>query len=893
MRLFAALYRLGLYLTSVDYRRRYGQEALDVACQRVANCRGLARWRVALRELVDLLITARRDRRAERSSRQGLCPSYPAYPTYPSYPLAGVALDVRDAIRSLRATPGFTAIALVVLTLGIGASTAIFSVVDAVVLRGLPFDEADRIMQIGRLSAPGARPGVETAQTFFDWRGQQDAFDELAASAGASMAIVEGGVGEPEAINARRVTANLFRVLRVAPAAGRAFTEDDEIEGRPRVAIIGDGLWRRRFGADPDVLGRTLRTETAAWTIVGVMPRGFSYPYGPVKPVDVWIPFVPTASDRTRNAGRNFTWTVIGRLKPSYSLAQAEAQMQGITTGLARRDPAWFREAETTGVMPLGDALVRNVRDWMMLLIGAVALVLLVACVNVANLMLTRALSRRREVALRTALGGTRWRLARARLVESLVLSTIGTALGLVVAHWSVAVLKASMPQGVPRLSSIAIDGRVLFAAAIAAAVTGIVFGTIPAILGSRADLAGSLKEGGRTGSTGAPGRRLRAGLVVAEVTIAAVLLVGAGLFVASFTRFARVDLGFDLRDVHTFDAYLSSRDPDWRARGRPFVAEILERLQRIPGVDAAAAVVNGVPLTGSWNRAPISGPGVRTAADAEGILQRFVTPDYFRVLRVPLRRGRVFTEQDRAGGESVALISDVAERIYFAGEDAIGRTVTVDKIDRTIVGVVGGIRTNGPESDVWPELYMPVAQSEVLGAEFVVRSTLEPAAVRAAASAAVRAVRPEQVIREFQTMQGFFDVYAARPKFTMQLLALFGILAIVITAAGIYGVMAFLVAQQTREIGIRMALGALPGQVLTRVIGRAAAYVGIGLALGIAAASALSRFAGAFLFQIGARDTAVYAIVVTVMMVVGVAAAGIPARRAARVDPLDALRVE
>jgi predicted permease len=567
--------------------------------------------------------------------------------------------------------------------------------------------------------------------------------------------------------------------------------------------------------------------------------------------------------------------------------------MQRITTGLAAIDPAWFREADTTVVMPMRDALVRDVRAWMLLLIGAVALVLLVACVNVANLMLTRALGRRREMALRTALGGTRRRLARALLVESLVLSAIGTALGIVVAHWSVAILKASMPQGIPRLSSIAVDGRVLAAAAIAAALTGVIFGLVPAIVGSRADLTSSLKEGGRTGSSAAPARRLRGALVVAEVTMAVVLLVGAGLFVSSFMRFTRVDLGFDGRHVLTLDAYLSSRDPAWRSRGRPFVADIVERMQRIPGVEAAAAVVNSMPLTGSWNRAPMTRPGLDITGDPDGVVQRSVTPDYFRVLRVPLLRGRGFTLQDQRGAEPVALLSDVAERIYFGGEIAIGRTVTIDKIDRTVVGIVGGTRTNGPESAVWPEAYTPIAQADVLGADFLIRTTADSATVRAAATAAVHAVRPEQVIREFQTMQGFFDVYAARPRFTMQLLGLFGVLGTVITAAGIYGVMAFLVAQRRREIGIRMALGALPSQVLARVIARAVSYVAAGLVLGLVAAWALARFAGAFLFQIGARDAAVYVTVAVVMMLVGGVAAAVPARRAAQVDPLDTLRAE
>lgn len=887
MRGFGGLYRALLRFAPDEFRRRYGDEAIGLAVRRVGDQHGIRRMAVVARELVDLLRTVRRERRTDRARERGVSTAGMRASGWEA-----LARDLRTSWRSLGATPGFTAVALVILTLGIGASTAIFSVVDAVVLRGLPFDEADRIVAVGRMSPGAPKPGVETIQTLLDWMDQQDVFDHIAATSGTIFTALDGG--EPESLNARRVTPDLFTLLRVQPAFGRTFTKD-EFDSHARVVLLSDALWRRRFGADPRVLGRLVTTENGAWEIVGVMPPGFNYPISVGKPnVDVWVPFAPTAADRSRaGSGRNFMWTVIGRLKPDVTVGAAHARIQQITDALAAQYPDWFKDAGAIGVVPLRDAIVGGVRAWMMLLLAAVAFVLLIACVNVANLLLARATSRERELAVRAALGGTRWQLARGLLVESLLLSAIGTTGGVLLAIWGVAILKAAMPDGVPRVALIAVDMRVLVVAALSATMTGVLFGLAPAIQGSRAEVTRPLRDGGRSTTAGGGRQRLRAALVVAEVGLAVVLLVGAGLFISSFVRFTRVDLGIDLKNVLTISAYLNYKDPSWRVRGRPFVADVLSRLQRLPGVEAVAGANNGLPLTGSWSRGPISLPGRPTVNDPDGAFRHDITPDYFKVMRIPFVRGRGFSDADTAASEPVAIINDVAARLYFPGEDPIGHAIQIDSTSRVIIGIVRGVRVEGPTADIGAEVYRPLMQSEAGGADFAIRTYGDLGAVRDAAKAAIRQVRPEQTFADTRTLEMYFDTLAAQRKFNMLLLGLFGLLGVVIAGVGIYGVMAYIVAQRTPEIGIRMALGAVPGQILGDVLTRATTYVAVGLALGIVGAWTLARFIEKFLFEVQPHDGGVYLAVAGLLLAAGVVAAWIPARRAARVDPIIALRAE
>ena len=533
-------------------------------------------------------------------------------------------LDIRLAFRSLLASPGFAAVALIVLTLGIGATTAIFSVVDAVVLRGLPFDDADRLIFVTETNptGKGLGGGYVNAANFIDWRAQQQVFDDLAAY--QSKTLTMRANGEPENLRGQAVTASLFTLLRVSPRLGRLFDADREVAGRDQVAVLSDGLWHRRFGADPAIVGKTVTFDQGTFEIIAVMPPGFTFPVGPLRSTELWVPWVPAKNEYPRGNGdnRNYNAQVIGRLKPGVTIAQSLAQMEQITAGLKAQHPRWFRD-RWVGVQPLHEQVVGKARGWMLLLLGAVAFVLLIACVNVANLMLARATGKTRDVSVRAALGATRWQLARGLLAESLVLSIAGTALGVLVALWGVELLRASLPPSLPRLNDVGVDLRVLLAAAAAALATGVAFGIMPAWQISRPRLATALREGGRSGHAGLARQRARTVLLVAEVALAMVLLVGAGLFVTSFVRLTRVDLGMDVNETLTVRMYprvvFDAPDRDAQmARAGDAVMNVLERLRHVPGIEVAAfrypahrrSAPAGADRRSRWPVNPISGKG-------------------------------------------------------------------------------------------------------------------------------------------------------------------------------------------------------------------------------------------------------------------------------------------
>nr|MBP6715402.1 ABC transporter permease [Acidobacteriota bacterium] len=526
--------------------------------------------------------------------------------------------DYRFAWRSLRSTPGFTAVALTVLTLGIGATTAIYSVVDAVALRGMPFERADRLMIIDETNptGKGLTGGYVNAANFFDWRAQQQVFEDIAAFQGAGLTVFDQG--EPETLRTLMVSSTLMPILRVAPRIGRAFTAEHEVAGQNKVALISDALWKRRFNADPNVVGKTFVVgrpgdakpgrNDGVWQVVGVMAAGFEFPVGRLKPIDVWIPYVPTADEYPRGDGssRNYNAQVLGRLKDGVSKDQAYANMSQITAALKAQYPKWFRD-RWVGVTPLHESIVGKARGWMFLLLGSVAFVLLIACVNVANLMLARATSRSRDISVRAALGASRWQLARALLAESLLLSIGGTVLGVIAAYWGVQVMRASLPTTLPRVASIAIDLRVLAVAATSALITGVFFGLLPALQFSRPKLSSALREGGRSGNVGMARQRARTLLLVAEVALAVVLLVGAGLFVSSFVKLTRVDLGIDTRHVLTvsvsprIDFSKEHIDADM-ARAAVTMRDVLTRARALPGVEVAAIASGSTPLSTGWS---------------------------------------------------------------------------------------------------------------------------------------------------------------------------------------------------------------------------------------------------------------------------------------------------
>ena len=841
------------------------------------------------------------------------------------FSLEGLMVDLRTAVRALRAAPGFTVIALIVLTLGIGATTAIFSVVDAVVLRPLPFDEPDRLVAVGERSIPskggpvpagagkpvpagvGKAPAAKMPwsldagdpqalarvqpQNYLDWVVQQQVFESLAAIADGEFTLQMPGAA-PEDVVALRVTASFFDVLRIRPAIGRVFTADSEVEGQHRVAIVSDAFWRQRLGASPDVVGRTMTLEGATYEILGVMPREVTYPVGALRPTDLWVPYVVPPNERIRGRGVGMYLQSIARLNPGGTLEQAQANMDQIAAAIAQANPE-SRGISLFGVRPLRDHLVgASMRSWMLMLLASVGIVLLIACANVANLLLARATSREREIAVRGALGAGRWRLVRQFMVESLVLSTAGAILGVILAFWIVQALRGAMPEGVPRVTTIAIDLRVLAATAGVSLMTGLLFGLVPAWQMSKPNLNNALNDGTRGASAGRAPQRVRGALVVVEVALAVVLLVGAALFIGSFIRLMRVDPGFNPNGVITMQL-ASPAQPGQRPRewGTAF-AQIVERLSQSHGIVEASAVSPGIPLSIRARIDGLSVPGRPNEGQAPVSLKN-VTPAYHRALGIALKSGRLFDVTDREGSPNVVIINESAAKTVFPGEDPVGRTVVVARADRTVVGVVADVRQWSFEESTLAEVYLPMTQVTPGTGYLVIRTGDDPRAALPAIRAAVLDVLPDIPLRYVATMDELVARQTAQRRLNMLMLGLFGLLGLVISAVGVYGVMAYAVSQRTREIGIRMALGATRSQVMGMIFGNACVLIVVGLICGGAGAWYLSGSAKAFLYQLEPNDVRAFVAASLTLSLAAIAASAIPARRAASVDPTVALRAE
>jgi putative ABC transport system permease protein len=811
--------------------------------------------------------------------------------------------DLKTAVRSLRASPTFATVALTVLALGIGSATALYSVVDAVVLRGLPFDEHDRLMAVleyetTRQTMFGS--GTITPQIYLDWRQQQQSFDGLTATSGTSFRL-RSETGEPTDASALRVTHEFFPVFRIAPHLGRTLMPDDEVDGQHRRVVLSYAFWQQRFGGAPDVVGKTIELNEEPWEIVGVLPQGFTYPVGAPRPTALYVPAVFAAADRVRGNSRNFNWTIIGRLKPAISRAQAQDQMHRVSEALDLQYPTWG-PGRRARVITLHDHVVGRARAWMLMLLAAVGLLLLIACANVANLMLARATARSREVGIRTALGAGRWRMVRALLVEGIVLALCGGAIGLLLAYGGVQLLKAWLPTNLPRVADIAINMRVLAGAVSAAVATGIAFGIVPALHAARSDVVTVLKEGGRSAASGGVGKRVRSVLVVAEVAVAVVLLVGAGLFAGSFVRLNRVDPGFDYKNLLTYSVGLRVTFPLQPAqreeagkRGRLMLDQMFEAIARIPGVESVSGTQEGLPLTGSWSRTGITVPGKPAMeGDDDSIDRNTVRPNYFQTMRIPLRRGRVLADSDREGSQPVVVLNESAAGKYFPGQDPIGQTVKISSRERIVVGVVADLRHLGLESPSRQAAFLPYAQETGYSMNLVMRTRVEPLELVPQVKAAIWSVNPEQrLTQEVVTLEGYMDRQIAQRRFNMAMLVLFGVLGLVITVAGIYGVMAYVVERRTGEIGVRMALGATPAGVLSMVLRNAAVLMGIGTVLGAIAAWQLGATVRTFLFEVEPNDPRIFAVALVVLATAGLLASAVPARRAARVDPVVALRQE
>jgi putative ABC transport system permease protein len=798
------------------------------------------------------------------------------------------------AIRSLLRRPVFSAVAILTLALGIGANAAIFSVVNAVLLRPLPYPSPERLMMLWTYNPrQGFDKDVGTYPNFEDWRRENRSFEHLAAYTGASYTLT--GAGEPAQIRAAIGTPGFFDTLGVPAARGRVFEAREGTAGGDRAVVLAHGLWQRRFGGDQAIVGKSVVLNGVSHEVIGVMPEGFAYP----DDAELWTPLAP--SERFANAMRArgaFWLTVIGRLRPGVTRQAAQSEMDAIASRLERQ----YQQNAGLGIrlVPMHEEIVGEVQRPLMILLGAVCFVLLIACANVANLLLTRAASRQKELAIRAALGAGRARLVRQMLTESVILGIVGGAAGLILAAWGVDLLHTLAPSNVPRLALVSVDGRVLAYTMCAALLTGLVFGLAPA-LHSASGTGDALKEGGRTGSEGATGKRLRSTLAVVEIATALVLLIGAGLLIRSFAAMSRVDLGFEARRVLALRLELPRAKYPEGAQVTAFYEQLSTRLGGLPGVESSSGGTS-LLLSALPQSAGLSVEG-RPTATGEGanvpVPYDSVTPAFFATLRIPLISGRLFTAADGPTAQRVVVVNQAFVRRYFPDTDPIGRRVTFDNAEDsnarwlTIVGVVADTRRGGLERRPWAELYYPHAQAPSRGMFVLLRTTGDPMSVARAAQAEVWAIDRDQPVSSVRTLDAIVARAQANRRFTTVLLSLFSIVALVLAGIGVYGVIAYSTAQRTQEIGIRMALGAGRGHVLRMVVGEGLKIGAAGLVLGVAASLALTRLMSGLLFGVSERDPLTFVALPVALLAIAGVAAWMPARRALRVDPMIALRAE
>lgn len=801
--------------------------------------------------------------------------------------LADLGRDARFALRSLVRTPAFSIVAVLCLALGIGANAALFSVLNAVLLRPLPFIEPDRLVRI--YETRGARgQGSVSVPNFRDWQEQSTGFEQLAAWQDGSLNLQ--GNAEPERVRAVWATPNLFSLLRARPLAGRTFAAGTDGPSSAPIAVVSEDLWRTRFGADPALVGRTVRLDGVPHTILGVMPRSFDFPAGG-ETTEAWVLFRPTEQEAA-NRGSHFL-AVVGRLKDGVSLEKATAQLVGVAARIEKEYPDQ-QTGRSVGVRPLREDLVGDVRPALLILFGAVAMVLLIACANMANLLLARAAVRRREVAVRLALGATRARLVRQFLVESLVLSLAGAAVGLLLARWGLAALTPLAESALPIFHEFPLDGRVFGFLLAIALLSGLAFGIVPALQSSRGDVRETLAEGGGK-STGSRRQQLfRSGLVVFEIAVSLVLLVGAGLLLRGFVALSGTEPG--LKADHVLTAHLPLPAAQLPGATPRLFRPLLEEVRSIPGV-RSAAVVSMLPIQNAWtnsgfmveDRPPLLASQVPMAEI------RTASPGFFQSLGIPLQRGRDFTEADGEKGPDVVIINATLARRHFPGEDPVGRRLLLGTTPFTIVGVVGDVRQAGLDLDPLAEIYFPYGfDNGMLGdAVLVLRTAVPPGSLADELRAAVRKIDPTLPLYDVLGMEEVISRSLASRRLNLWLLAIFAGMALVLAATGLYGVISYLVAQRTREIGVRMALGAQTWDVIGLVMRQAAGLTGAGIGVGLAGALAFTSVLQSLLYRVSARDPLTYAALAALLALVALIATWLPAWRASRLDPLLAIRRE
>jgi putative ABC transport system permease protein len=820
--------------------------------------------------------------------------------------------DIRYGLRAIAKQPGFAAIVILTLALGIGANTAIFSVVYGVLLRPLPYPQPDRITQIsisynGQLDYSGF-----AAREFDFWKAHNQPFQYVAASTNVGFNLAGGS--EPLRVRALRVSFDYFRVIGVQPALGREFSQDEDSLNGPNVVILSYGLWRSQFAGDPQIVGKTASLDGKPFTVVGVMPAGFQSMWGrPAGPsVDLWT----TIGQVNQSLGGGINYIVLARLKPGVSREQADSYFNSIEEPFFKQFRTHFyTPAERRGIafhaIPLRSMISFGYDTPLLVLFGAIGFVLLIACANVANLLMSRAAARGKEIAIRTALGASRTRLFRQLLTESLLLAIIGGALGLLLANWGLNLLLAFAPPDLPRTQDISLDRWALAFTVLISLLTGILFGLAPAFQSSKVDLNNSLKESVGRATSGAARRRLRGALAVAEIALSLVLLAGAGLLIETFANLLNTNPGFDPHPILTLQTWTTDQKfpplpapattAEESARAAAidqFYRGILNKVQAIPGVQSAAVVGAGLPFDDGGNE-DVSLPSERGSGDISADF-RSITPDYFRTLGIPLLQGRFFSEADSPTAANVVVVDEAFVQEKFPHRNPIGQQLIVADTPREIVGVVGDVKS-ALDQPVPSTVFIPLAQDpgEIQGFQtwfpiaILVRTAQPPLSLSHAVESAVRDADPNLPVGHIESMDQIRSVSLAFQRFLMLVMSIFAALALILAAIGTYGVMAYSIAQRTHEIGIRMALGARPGDVLRMVVGQGMTLAAIGLALGLAGALETTRLLASQLYGVKPSDPVVLAVVVALLGSVAFLACYIPARRAARVDPLVALRYE
>ncbi|MCG3161860.1 MAG: hypothetical protein JMDDDDMK_03075 [Acidobacteria bacterium] len=797
--------------------------------------------------------------------------------------------DLRFGARMLLKRPGFTAVAVLILALGIGANSAIFSVINGVILRPLDYADPDRLVVVWEKIKQTDQ--LELApDDYFDYRDSAQFIEHLAASDRRNYNLTGGD--DPVRIEGAAVTASLFPALGVAPALGRTFSPEEDRAGADPVVVLSYGLWQRRFGGDPKIIGRAISLSGAAHTVIGVMPASFQFPppqaQSGVIRSELWTPR-RLETETGRNSHSLF---VIGRLKPGVTMAQAKA---GIETIAARRQQTRRDTHESIGAntLPLGDQVARRIKPSLMALLGAVGIVLLIACANVANLLLLRAASRRKEIAIRAAMGAGRARLLRQLMIESLLLALLGGGAGLLIAYWGVDALLTLGGGVIPRADEVTLDARVLGFTLLISLLTGVIFGLIPALRASGLDLNEALRDGGRISTGGS--NRLRGALVVAEVALALVMLIGAGLLIKSFWRLQQVAPGFNAKNLLAMETSLASTRYDTPQSQAAFFKQALERINSLPGVQSAA-IVNNPPLS---SRRSVDGfliegrPEPRSRSETPLADYRSISPDYFRAMNIPISQGRAFTEADAADAPPVAIVNEAVVRRYWPNESPIGRRIKMRDRWQTIVGVVGDVRQSGLDAEASTHVYMPFAQNPQGRMGLVIRTSAEPMSLAAAVRNQIGAIDKDQPVYNVQTMERTVADSVSPRRLNMLLLGILAAVALALALTGIYAIIAYSVAQRTREIGVRIALGAQRRDVMRLVVGHGMSLALLGVAVGLALALGLTRFLSGLIYDVSATDPATFAAVVALLAIVALVACYIPARRATKVDPMIALRCD